>query len=309
MASVVITGGAGFIGSNIADRLMAKGDRVVIVDDLSSGKRANIPQGAEFHQLDICSPQAAQLLRDLRPDVLVHAAAQISVTASMREPVRDAAINVCGTLNLLQAVAGERAPFVVFLSTGGAIYGEQEVFPAPENHRTQPTSVYGTSKRAVELYLDLWAREYGLRYTALRLANVYGPRQDPHGEAGVVAIFSRALIEGRQPTIFGSGEQTRDFVFVEDVALAVELAAARNEVGTYNIGTGIETSVNQLYRCMQQVLGSDVEAAYAPARAGEQQRSVIDPTLAEQVLGWKPRFGLRDGLARTCEWFKQSAGG
>ncbi len=305
MATVIVTGGAGFIGSHIAERFLRAGDKVLVLDDLSTGERRNIPEGAELHEMDIRSREARDFLTESRPDLLVHAAAQISVTASMREPALDASINVSGTLNLLQAFDGGKAPHMIFLSTGGAIYGEQETFPAAEEHRCLPTSVYGLSKRCVEMYLDLWSRQLGLRFLALRLSNVYGPRQDPHGEAGVVAIFAKALLEGRVPTIYGSGDQTRDFVFVEDVARAVELGWQKRQTGTFNIGTGKETSVNQLYEEIRGVLDLDLKPNYAPARLGEQQRSVIDARRAEQVLGWKPEFALREGLAKTCRWFQE----
>ena len=304
MVTVAVTGGAGFIGSHVAGLLSKNGNRVVVLDDLSTGKRENLPCGVEFHQVDIRSQQACGLIRDTKPDVVVHLAAQISVTESMRNPVKDADINVCGALNLLSALDGSRLPYFVFISTGGAIYGEQETYPAPETHANRPTSVYGVSKRAVELFLDLWARQFGLRHAALRLANVYGPRQDPHGEAGVVAIFAKALLEGKSPVIFGSGEQTRDFVYVEDVAAAVNAAVEQKTVGTYNIGTGRETTVNELFVGMREVFGLKIEATYKPARVGDQFRSVIDPRLAGEKLGWKPRFALTDGLVRTCRWFE-----
>ncbi|NLF25781.1 MAG: NAD-dependent epimerase/dehydratase family protein, partial [Deltaproteobacteria bacterium] len=216
----------------------------------------------------------------------------------------DADVNVCGLLNMLHSFSGRELPYFVFLSTGGAIYGEQDYFPADEKHKTEPTSVYGTAKRVSELYLQLWQRTYGLKFVALRLANVYGPRQNPYGEAGVVAIFNNKLLEGQVPVIYGSGEQTRDFVFVKDVARAVRLACDTKVQGIFNIGTGRETSVNSLYEMIIKSLGSTQKAEYQQERRGEQMRSCIDATLARNSFGWQPEFSIEEGVKLTCEWFR-----
>lgn len=285
MAKILVTGGAGFIGSHIVDAFLGEGHQVVVIDDLSSGRRENLPDKAEFHRLDIRSLEARSLIEAEKPRALIHTAAQISVRESLQNPLFDVEVNVAGLVNLLCACRGPGAPYFVFLSTGGAIYGEQDVFPAPEEHAIRPTSVYGLSKRAAEMYLDFWHRELGLKFAALRLANVYGPRQNPHGEAGVVAIFNQFLLSGKVPVIYGSGEQTRDFVFVQDVARAV-LAVFKGQVpGIYNIGTGRETSVNQLYGLIAAAQASSQPARYEAERAGEQMRSCIDSGLALESFG------------------------
>ena len=305
MARIVVTGGAGFIGSHIVERfLKVGGHEIHVIDDLSTGERANLFPAVQFHQADIRSPQAAALLATLRPEILVHTAAQISVRLSMEDPVNDTDINVKGLVNLLHAFRGKNLPFVVFTSTGGAIYGEQEKFPADENHPLAPASVYGLAKRTSELYLELWQRQYGLRFAALRLANVYGPRQNPHGEAGVIAIFCKKLLKGETPTINGSGEQTRDFVFVQDVARAVEQVASGRVCGIFNIGTGVETSVNELYGYIRQSLSSPIAAVHGPTAPGEQLRSCIDNSRARKTFGWKPELSIREGVEQTAAWFK-----
>ena len=304
MAKAVVTGGAGFIGSHICEQLLAAGERVLVIDNLSSGRRGNLPAGVEFHELDIRAAAARNLMADFAPDVVVHAAAQMSVTESMKDPVYDAEVNICGMLSLLHAFQGRSLPYWVFLSTGGAIYGEQDYFPADERHPIRPTSVYGAAKRAAELYLELWQRVYGLRFAALRLSNVYGPRQNPHGEAGVVAIFCRRLLNGETPVIYGDGRQTRDFVFVGDVCRAVMKVCERRVQGVYNIGTGRESTVNQVYREIAAVLGSQTAARYEGVRPGEQRRSCIDAASARRVFDWAPELDLAAGLKVTAAWFR-----
>ena len=304
MARAIVTGGAGFIGSHIVDALLSGGHEVEIIDDLSSGSEANVPKGAKLHRMDIRSAEARELLAKRQPDLLVHCAAQISVRISMENPVLDTETNVVGLVNLLHAFAGNKYPHLVFLSTGGAIYGEQDYFPATESHPTKPASVYGLAKRVSELYLDLWGRQYGLTWTALRLANVYGPRQNPHGEAGVVAIFSQRLLRNQGAVINGEGTQTRDFVYVGDVAAAAKAVAEKKVTGTFNIGTGRETSVNELYEIIRKNIGSELRAQHAEAKAGEQMRSCIDASLATKTFGWKPSMNIENGLKATVEWFK-----
>ncbi len=300
---VLLTGGAGFIGSHVADQLLARGHEVAIVDDLSSGKKKNVPEGAMFYEQDI-RDGCAEVFEEFEPDALCHQAAQMDVRRSVREPDFDADVNVLGTIRLLQRCVERGVGRVVFASTGGAVYGEQREFPAPEDHSQYPISPYGVSKLAGERYLHFYGTQYGLSYAALRYANVYGPRQDPHGEAGVVAIFCGNLAAGRGSTINGAGEQTRDYVFVEDVARANVLALEGDAPsGAYNVGTGIETSVNELYEILRETSGRDLPPTHGAAKPGEQLRSSVDPTTAARVLGWRPETDLTTGLKHTLNFF------
>lgn len=301
--TVCVTGGAGFIGSHVADALVGAGHRVLIVDDLSSGRKENVPAGAELHVLDIRSPEAAALVRDSGVEVLVHHAAQMDVRRSVADPVFDASVNVVGTLNLLEAGRRGALRQVVFASTGGAMYGEQDYFPADEEHPARPVSPYGVAKLAVERYLYFFHVEYGLDATCLRYANVYGPRQNPHGEAGVVAIFLDRLLSGRQATINGDGLQTRDYVFVADVVAANLAAVGRPGFGIFNVGTGIETDVVQLYQGLARAAGIDRPAVHGPAKSGEQKRSCITAAKLERELGVRVTVPMAEGLRRTAEWF------
>lgn len=303
MAKILVTGGAGFIGSHIVDRFVAGGSRVLVVDNLTSGSARNLPAQAELLEMDIRSSEFAVLLEREKPEIVVHTAAQMSVRESMYNPRFDTDVNIAGLVNMLCEFRGDWKPFVVFLSTGGAIYGEQSVFPAAEDHAILPSSVYGLAKFVSERYLDLWSRQFGLEHCVLRLGNIYGPRQNPHGEAGVVAIFSRKMLSGEKCRINGSGEQTRDYLFVGDVADGVKTVVERRTLGTFNLGTGIETSVNELYSQMCAALGKKSEAEYGPALVGEQMRSCIDAGLALRTFGWKPRVALQDGLRQTVQWF------
>ena len=306
MKRVLVTGGAGFIGSHVVDRFLADGASVMVIDDLSSGSKANLSGSAELVQCDIRSPEARSVVQEFNPDLLVHAAAQMSVSESMKDPHHDATINVCGLVNLLQGhLTKKQSPYVIFVSTGGAIYGEQEQFPAPESHPIAPESFYGLSKRMGEMYLDFWNRSFGLEYGVVRLSNVYGPRQNPHGEAGVVAIFCKRMLEGKQPTIYGDGEQTRDYIYVGDVVDAIATMASGKNTGIFNIGTGNETSVNALLTGIMVALNTQVTPLYAPGRAGEQRRSVIDASHARNIFGWAPSKSLTEGLEVTCAWFKE----
>jgi UDP-glucose 4-epimerase len=295
----VVTGGAGFIGSHVAAALVARGDEVDVVDNLSTGKRENVPEGARLHEYDIREP-LGELFSELRPDACFHLAAQADVRVSVERPDFDADVNVLGTIRVLEACRS-RGTRVVFSSTGGAIYGECER-PAREDDPLQPLSPYGTSKLAGEQYLATYNRLHETRHVTLRYGNVYGPRQDPHGEAGVVAIFFNRLREGMAPRIFGDGLQTRDYVYVDDV-VAATLGALARDSGVFNVGTGSETSVVELFQACRRVSGSEVEPEYAPPRLGELQRSVLDVTLAGRELGWEPRHALDDGLRATWSWF------
>ena len=313
----LVSGGAGFIGSHVADRLLAEGYHVEIVDNLSSGRQENVPKGATLHHMDIGSEDAARIVRDGRFDLLCHLAAQIDVRKSVLDPVYDARINILGTINLLEAVRVSGHPTrVVFSSTGGAIYGDFVPVPSVEDMPKDPESPYGVAKLSVELYLGYYGRVHKLDTVALRYSNVYGPRQDPHGEAGVVAIFCNKILKGQPMTVFGDGMQTRDYVFAGDVARAniaaatVPLPAARQlDVRSFNIGTGRETSVLELATTLQKAAGSSVPIEHAPARAGELPRSAVSNKKATSGLGWRPEVNLEDGLRMTFDYFAKRARG
>lgn len=302
---ILVTGGAGFIGSHLVDRLVQEGHDVAVVDNLSTGKRRNLNRAAQFYKMDIQSSRIEQVFRKERPSLMIHLAAQMDVRRSVQDPIFDAQVNILGTLNLLEQAVKHGTRKVIFASSGGAIYGEQQVFPAPESHPTDPLSPYGISKLSGEHYLAYYQRISGIQSVILRYANVYGPRQDPEGEAGVVAIFSQKMLNGEQPIINGNGRQTRDFIFVEDVVEA-NLAVMGQEVqGTYNVGTGQETSISDLYRLLSELTGCGWKPLHGPAKKGEQARSVVDPSKLRQELGWEPRISLQDGLKRTVEFFRE----
>jgi len=301
---VLVTGGAGFIGSHVTDAFLDAGHEVWALDDLSSGRRENLRSEVRLVVVDIRSPDAARLVEAERFEVVCHLAAQMDVRRSVADPRFDADVNIAGFLNLLEAARKSGVRKLVFSSTGGAIYGEQDVYPAPESHPTRPVSPYGVSKASGELYLGYYRAQYGLASVALRYANVYGPRQNPHGEAGVVAIFSERLLRGEICIVNGTGKQTRDFVYGPDVARANLLAATGEIEGPINIGTGIETDVNRLYALLARAAGVDRPAQHAPEKPGEQMRSSVDPSLAAKVLGWRPAVALEEGLQRTVGWFR-----
>jgi UDP-glucose 4-epimerase len=306
--TVCITGGAGFIGSHLADAFLAGGRRVLVIDDLSSGRREHVAAGAELAVLDIRSRAAAERLERGGVDVLIHHAAQMDVRRSVADPVFDADVNVLGGLNLLEAARRGGVRQVIFASTGGAIYGEQDVFPAAEDHPARPVSPYGVSKLALERYLYYYHVTYGTAVTCLRYANVYGERQNAHGEAGVVAIFLDRLLAGRAPTINGSGMQTRDYLHVSDVVRANLAAAGRPGFHIYNVGTGIETTVIDLYQALARAAGSALAPVHGPAKPGEQQRSVIDSRLIRRELDLPQPLSLAEGLVRTAAWFRAAGG-
>jgi len=306
-STICVTGGAGFIGSHVAEALIARGHRVIILDDLSSGRRANVPAGAELAVHDVRSREAADLVVARGVEILVHHAAQMDIRRSVEDPRFDADVNILGLLNLLEAARRGRVRQVVLASTGGAIYGEQDVFPAGEDHPARPLSPYGVAKLASERYLYFYHCQYGLDATCLRYANVYGPRQNPHGEAGVVAIFLHRLLAGQQPVINGAGLQTRDYVFVADVVAANLAAIGRPGFHTYNVGTGIETDVNTMFAHLHRAVGSGPDAAHGPGKPGEQLRSSISSALLERELGVAVSTPLADGLTRTAEWFRDQA--
>jgi UDP-glucose 4-epimerase len=310
---VLVTGGAGFIGSNLVDRLLAEGHSVDVLDDLTSGTLANLAEARaaadgrlSFHQIDICDPAASELIERRGPEVVFHLAAQIDVRVSVSDPARDARINLIGTIHVLEGARRAGARKVVFASSGGTIYGEvdPEDLPVTEAHPQRPVSPYGVTKKAAVDYLHVYREIHQIEYAALALANVYGPRQDPHGEAGVVAIFAGRLLAGEPCTVFGTGEQTRDYVFVDDVVDAFVRAADRGSGLLCNIGTGVETSVVHLYRTMADNAGVTAEPQFAPARAGELDRSALDAGRAKLHLGWEPFTGLEAGTAAVLDWFR-----
>jgi UDP-glucose 4-epimerase len=309
---ILITGGAGFIGSNVADAFLAAGHTVGVVDDLSTGTKENLDPRVQLWQADIRDPILDSIVGEFRPELISHHAAQMSVTVSVRDPKLDASVNVLGTLNLLEAAVRHGVRRVLFASTGGAMYGDQAIPPTPETVFPEPVSPYGVAKLSVERYLHAFRVMHQLEAVALRYANVYGPRQNPHGEAGVVAIFSRAIVEGRSFTINGDGGQTRDYTYVGDIVQA-NLLAAVLQVGDrmpiLNVGTGVETSVNQMVAILQEAAGRPLVFQHGPAKPGEQRRSALDADLAKRVLGWQPAVDVRTGLARTLAWFQRGAGG
>jgi UDP-glucose 4-epimerase len=294
----VVTGGAGFIGSHVVDALLAGWGEVHVLDDFSRGKRGNVPEGVHVHEGDIRT-DAGRVFDEVRPEVCFHLAAQADVRVSVERPDFDADVNVIGTLHVLEA-ARKHGTKIVFSSTGGAIYGECDA-PAREDHPRAPLAPYGVSKLAGEEYIAAYNRLYGAEHVTLRYGNVYGPRQDPKGEAGVVAIFMNLLREGGTPKVFGDGTQTRDYVYVGDV-VAATVAAAGHGGGVLNVGTGAETSVVELYERIQRVAGVEREPEFAEPRAGELQRSVLDASLAKRELGWEPQHSLDEGLAETWAW-------
>jgi UDP-glucose 4-epimerase len=310
---LLVTGGAGFIGSHMSEYFLARGWSVEIIDDMSTGKRENVPAAATLHTTDIRSGDAARIVRQGTFDVIVHLAAQMDVRKSVADPVHDASINIVGTLNLIEALRASPAAKTcrfVFASTGGVLYGDFSTPPNQETFPKDPQSPYAISKLSVEHYLAYYDRIHGMDTVALRYGNVYGPRQDPHGEAGVVAIFCGRILEGRPLTIFGDGEQTRDYVYVGDVAAATFLAATgtlprREKLDSrgFNVGTGIGTSVNHLARTLLAAAGRDTRIEYAAPRPGEQQHSFLDVARAAAVLGWKPTMSLADGLKASYDWF------
>jgi UDP-glucose 4-epimerase len=303
---ILVTGGAGFIGSHLVDRLVQEGHQVVVVDDLSTGKRKNVNRSVEFYKLDIQSSRLERVFRNERPTMLMHLAAQMDVRRSVEDPLYDAQVNILGTLNVLEQAVRHGIRKVIFASSGGAIYGEQETFPAPETHPTRPASPYGISKLSGEHYLDYYQKVSGIQYVNLRYANVYGPRQDPHGEAGVVAIFTQKLLNGEQPVINGNGRQTRDFIYVDDVVEANLAVMGKEAQGTYNVGTAQETSINEVFRILAGQINPACKELHGPAKKGEQVRSVVDSTKLKRELGWEPRVSLPEGLARTVEFFREA---
>jgi UDP-glucose 4-epimerase len=303
---VLVTGGAGFIGSHVVDVLVDAGWDVAVVDDLSSGRRRNLNPAARLYEVDIRSPELRDVFEAERPDCVDHHAAQVDVRLSVRDPLLDADINVMGSLNLLELCREFGVGRIVYSSTGGAVYGEPEYLPCDENHPIRPLSQYGASKYIVEHYLRMYRELYGLDYVVLRYPNVYGPRQDPSGEAGVVAIFAGKMLQGGQALINGDGEQVRDFVFVRDCARANLLALTTRETGVFNLASGEGTTINELAGMLQELTGAAEKPAHGPAKAGETRRIYLDAGKARAALGWTPTVSLLDGLQETVAYFREA---
>lgn len=307
--NVLVTGGAGFVGSHLVDALVEKGYGVIVVDNLSSGKVSNLNSYALFYEQSVEDEEMMERIFSLhKPEYVFHLAAQASVAVSVREPSRDAKVNILGSLVLLEKSVKYGVKKFIFSSTGGAIYGEEvKVFPTPETEIPKPVSPYGIAKLCVEKYLEFFAREYGLKYTSLRYSNVYGPRQDPYGEAGVVAIFVERMLKDEPVLIYGDGEYVRDYVYVKDVVEANLLAMERGDNEVFNIGTGRGTTVNELFRMLKELTGYRRDPVYAPPRKGDVRKSVLDCRKAKEILGWEPKVSLEEGLAMTVEYFRKAA--
>ena len=303
---ILVTGGAGFIGSHVVDRFVEAGHDVCVVDNLTTGDVRWINPRARLHVVDLRNARLAEVFEKERPEVVAHLAAQASVGRSVTDPIFDASVNVVGGLGLLECCRRFGVRRIIYSSSGGAGYGDTDVIPTPETHPTVPISPYGITKVAMEYYVNAWSGIFGISGISLRYANIYGPRQNPQGEAGVIAIFCHRILSGETPIVNGDGEQTRDYTYVEDVAAANLRALERPEAtGSINIGTGVETSVNDLYRRLRRAAGTAVEATHAPARPGEQRRSCLAPARAKRLLDWAPTVSLDEGLARTFEFFRK----
>ena len=303
--NILVTGGAGFIGSHIVDQFVQEGHRVSVIDDLSTGKRKQVHREAAFYKLDVCSRQVEQVFKKEHPVAIVHMAAQMNVRKSTEDPGFDAKVNIMGTLRILELAVRYGARKILFTSSGGTVYGEQEAFPASEAHPTRPLSPYGISKLTCEYYLEYYRHVAGLKYVALRLANVYGPRQNADGEAGVVAIFTQQMLAGEQPRINGNGFQTRDYVYVGDVVEAVRAAFVSSVEGVFNVGTGTETTVNEIFTRLKELTNARCREIHGPAKKGEQSRSVLGAGKLEKETDWTPNVSLSEGLAETVKFFQQ----
>ncbi len=304
---ILVTGGAGFIGSHVVDVFIENGHEVVVVDDLSTGRRSNINPAATFYQVDIRSPQLAEIFEKEQPQVIDHHAAQMDVRRSVEDPLFDADVNVLGSIKLIELARKHNVERFIYISTGGAVYGEPEYLPCDEAHPINPICPYGASKHTVEHYLYMYQELYNLNYVILRYPNVYGPRQDPHGEAGVVAIFAGQMLGGDQIVINGDGEQERDFVYVGDCARANLLALTTENSNTiFNLGYGKGTTINEIYTNLKKIIGYELSAIHGPAKVGETRRIFLEASKAEKELDWKPTVGLEAGLGETVEYFRQT---
>lgn len=309
LKTCLVTGGAGFIGSHLVDKLIEKNYKVVVVDDLSGGKKENLPKKAKFYKVDILSPKIEEIFKKEKPKIVFHLAAKINLRKSIQNPIKDAKVNILGSLNVIENFLklnfkNLTSKKFIFASTGGAIYGNAKIFPTPEKSPPLPFSPYGVSKLAIEKYLQYYQQVFGLDFISLRLANVYGPRQNPKGEAGVVAIFFEQILKNKTPKIFGSGNQTRDFIFVKDVVEAfLKALDYQGKKRIFNIGTGKETSVNEILKKISQILKKKIKAKYLPQKKGDLQRSCLDIALAKKHLKWQPKYHLKEGLRETALYF------
>lgn len=304
---ILVTGGAGFIGSHLVDAYLSEGFEVAILDNFATGLQTNINSKAKFYEVDLTDQVATQkAVAHFKPEVINHHAAHLSIYESVEDPQFDATTNIIGFLNLMEAARNNGLKKVLVASTGGALYGDTDIVPTPEEHPIKPVSPYGITKLTTEQYLHYYHVEYGIEWTAMRYSNVYGPRQNPKGETGVIAVFIALMATGKQPEIFGDGQQTRDYVFIDDVVRA-NLTATQKGSGPYNIGTGIETNVHQIFELVQGVLGTNFKKEFDLGRKGEQRRSALDATRARQELGWEPKVMLEEGVKRTVEWYMATA--
>lgn len=300
----IVTGGAGFIGSHLVDKLLEQGYKVAIIDNLSTGRKENINPKADFYNINIQDSKISNIFNKIKPDIVFHYAAQIDVRKSVDDPIESAKTNILGSLNILENCRNFKVKKIIFASSGGAIYGEVKIIPTPENYPAQPVSPYGIEKLIFEHYLGFYKKEYGLDYLILRFANVYGPRQNSRGEAGVIAIFCDKMINGGESLINGDGKQTRDFVFIEDIIRVNILGVQKNKNGIFNIGTGVETDINDIFRKLKGLFNLEIKEIHAPEKQGEQKRSCLDFKKAKVELGWQPKYNLNKGLKKTQEWFK-----
>lgn len=304
MSKVLVTGGAGFIGSHLVDKLIEQGHQVVVIDNLSTGRKENLNPRAKFYELDICDSKISQIFQEEKPEIVFHLAAQIDVRKSVKDPIENAKINILGTLNILENCRKTSVKKFIFASSGGAIYGDTDIVPTSEANPENPESPYGIAKLTVEKYLYFYKKSFNLNYIALRFANVYGPRQNSKGEGGVIAIFCDKMLKNEEVIINGDGEQSRDFVYIDDAVEAVILAIESKKSGFYNIGTAKETSINEIFRKIKELTNSNCKEIHGPAKPGEQKRSCLDYSKAEKELNWQPKYSLEEGLKETIEWFK-----
>ncbi|XOB40753.1 MAG: NAD-dependent epimerase/dehydratase family protein [Candidatus Nealsonbacteria bacterium] len=313
MSKILVSGGAGFIASHLTDKLIEQGHQVIVIDNLSTGKKENLNPKAKFYELDICDSKISQIFKKEKPETIFHFAAQIDIRKSVKDPIEDAKINILGSLNILQNFIivnqpnqyKSAVPKIIFASSGGAIYGDTDVIPTPENHLENPESPYGIEKLAIEKYLNFYKKTYGLDYVSLRFSNVYGPRQNSKGEAGVIAIFCDKMLRNEKVVINGDGEQTRDFVYVDDVVEAALSAIKKEKSGIYNIGIAKETSINEIFRKIKELTNSDCQEIHGPIKSGEQKRSCLDFSKIKKALNWQPKYSLEKGLKETISWFKK----